>query len=870
MATADDTARLLVSIEATQKQFSKQLERIARDGAQAAGKVERDFKQANDNVGRSFDNSSRRATAATRQTNAAVTNLSFQLNDIATSLAGGASPFTVMFQQGSQVAQALGSAPGGLGGALRALGGAAVSLVNPISLASFAFVGLTGALVQYLTTLKSDAPDATEMLKQHGEVIKAFDEAYGIAEEGVKRYSAEVQKLKTQELRDQFGSLAGAAEAAADSLREQLLSVPQDQFGGLTKTIEDFKAALRLLDQEIPDFRGFSVALQDIENNTRLPENIRALAREVRQSAKESLDLQEALEKTEDRLKAVRLSGEQAKDAFVALTAVATGMGEQGGNAILSIAGNIRDNLLPALGEAIDKAGEFAANLGKLQDQVNLSPLGTLSPLVSGGGQFLDPAQAQDFNFNQTRYQEAGASAAAEMIRGFEGFITNAKWDVNAFRVGFGSDTVTRANGMIEKVTEDTVVTLADAERDLSRRLLEFQSGIQDAIGVDTWNALNEAQKAALSSIAYNYGSLPSSIVKAIEGNGGPQAVAQAIARLSSNPGRRQQEAQAFLSGSGVSMASAGLSGRTPQDVFAGDMSQIQRRIDLLNAEYSARARLNPLIDDYGYAMEKARIEQQLLSDAQRAGVEITPQLRDSISQLAENYAKASANSEQLRSSQQRLTASAQEFQSLGKDVVGGFIRDLRSGTSAADALANALDKVVDKLIDMALNSAFSGGGNSGGGFGNFLSGLFGGGGGGQFGLASSGKVFGLFDKGGYTGDGGKYEPAGIVHKGEYVFDADSTRRLGARNLARLAGYAKGGLVGGKVAAGGMGASPVNISIVNNSKAKISEERTETAGGLDLKLIIDDAVAENIATPGSASRGALTSGFGLKTGLARR
>jgi hypothetical protein len=31
------------------------------------------------------------------------------------------------------------------------------------------------------------------------------------------------------------------------------------------------------------------------------------------------------------------------------------------------------------------------------------------------------------------------------------------------------------------------------------------------------------------------------------------------------------------------------------------------------------------------------------------------------------------------------------------------------------------------------------------------------------------------YDKGGYTGDGGKYEPAGVVHKGEYVITKEKT-----------------------------------------------------------------------------------------------
>lgn len=37
------------------------------------------------------------------------------------------------------------------------------------------------------------------------------------------------------------------------------------------------------------------------------------------------------------------------------------------------------------------------------------------------------------------------------------------------------------------------------------------------------------------------------------------------------------------------------------------------------------------------------------------------------------------------------------------------------------------------------------------------------------------------FFKGGYTGDGGKYEPAGTVHKGEFVFDAQTTEKLGLK-----------------------------------------------------------------------------------------
>ncbi|EOP2838821.1 phage tail tape measure protein, partial [Escherichia coli] len=50
------------------------------------------------------------------------------------------------------------------------------------------------------------------------------------------------------------------------------------------------------------------------------------------------------------------------------------------------------------------------------------------------------------------------------------------------------------------------------------------------------------------------------------------------------------------------------------------------------------------------------------------------------------------------------------------------------------------------------------------------------------------------FASGGFTGTGGKYEPAGIVHRGEFVFTKEATSRIGVGNLYRLMrGYAEGG-----------------------------------------------------------------------------
>lgn len=76
----------------------------------------------------------------------------------------------------------------------------------------------------------------------------------------------------------------------------------------------------------------------------------------------------------------------------------------------------------------------------------------------------------------------------------------------------------------------------------------------------------------------------------------------------------------------------------------------------------------------------------------------------------------------------------------------------------------------------------------------------------------------GGFRKGGYTGNGGVNEAAGVVHGQEYVFDAAATKRIGVGNLEALrAGrdIAMGGASSGSVSFGG-GGDVRNTSITQN------------------------------------------------------
>lgn len=121
--------------------------------------------------------------------------------------------------------------------------------------------------------------------------------------------------------------------------------------------------------------------------------------------------------------------------------------------------------------------------------------------------------------------------------------------------------------------------------------------------------------------------------------------------------------------------------------------------------------------------------------------------------------------------------------------------------------------------------------------------------------LVAAMAVSGGFASGGYTGSGGKYEPAGVVHRGEYVFDAESTRRIGLARLEAMrfdggmAGYADGGAVGmrmptlealagsGAMGRGGAAGTNLNVALVDSRKKAMRDLR----GREGEKLIMDIA-----------------------------
>jgi GH24 family phage-related lysozyme (muramidase) len=156
-------------------------------------------------------------------------------------------------------------------------------------------------------------------------------------------------------------------------------------------------------------------------------------------------------------------------------------------------------------------------------------------------------------------YQAPEESVISQTIMGFEGRTEKPYWDVNANRAGYGSDTKTDPiTGKVTKITEGMTVSKAEADADLNRRLTtEFIPSVVNAVGADTFYGMNPQQQAALTSIAYNYGKLPTRI-EAVVNNvdastaQGQKVISDAIRSLEGdndgvNRDRRNAEADLFL-----------------------------------------------------------------------------------------------------------------------------------------------------------------------------------------------------------------------------------------------------------------------------------------------------------------------------------
>lgn len=218
-------------------------------------------------------------------------------------------------------------------------------------------------------------------------------------------------------------------------------------------------------------------------------------------------------------------------------------------------------------------------------------------------------------------------------------------------------------------------------------------------------------------------------------------------------------------------------------------------------------------------AEERAKVEADYLA---KGGKEGDPQLKAMMDALDNRYKEEDAKrADWLAGAKNAFAEYGEEAMNM-YDNVGNIASQALNGLSQqmADFLttgqANFKDfakSIISLIVEMITKMVIF----------NSISGMMGGS------TWTMGSLMNGFSGGGYTGDGGKYDPAGIVHKGEFVFTKEATQRIGARNLYRLMrGYANGGSVGGsgysRASTGGAGLAysfgDINVDINNGNDPK--------------------------------------------------
>lgn len=249
-------------------------------------------------------------------------------------------------------------------------------------------------------------------------------------------------------------------------------------------------------------------------------------------------------------------------------------------------------------------------------------------------------------------------------------------------------------------------------------------------------------------------------------------------------------------------------------------ISDVQQFTETLQ---SSEAELRRQIESIGLTTPELaglRAEYELVDMAKKNGIDLNKRLAGSGKTVSETIKEHAASVAALSAEYEQGKLSQDRFESGIDDLASGLADVAFEGASLRDSLRDVFNGIARDIFKSGIRSALT----------QVLTPTKTGGGGGFFGKLI-GSVLG-FEKGGYTGDGGKSDPAGVVHKGEYVFDKAATSRIGVDNLEKirsgnLPGYMTGGLVG-------------SVPSVGSRAAPTGENRQD--GLMTLRLITDDSV----------------------------
>lgn len=450
---------------------------------------------------------------------------------------------------------------------------------------------------------------------------------------------------------------------------------------------------------------------------------------------------------------------EKAKAKYAELNRMMAGTG-----AVLDSDGSLR-RLMDAIKDKMDailRSGEDANNLELSQLETALAGV---EVAASRAGEEVRKIAEQSFdainaNFDRlkTRLDSLGQPYAQEManavvadtnmvdfIKKKESFQSEAYYDENHWRAGYGTDTIYRRDqdGVWQavEVLKGMRVTQEEANYALMRRLeQDFIPPIIEAIGQDKWQSMSENQKAAMASLSYNYGGgswqngALRSVAEAAR-SGTQQDVATAIASLAMGKTKSERE-EGIKTKDGLPM---NYHRRMEEAALFGDTSSVSEPFETANDEAVELAqRQRDYIESITDANERLKIEASLVNktalerqrvlrtheeeqkaleaglrlDQRRAGQavtvreEIVARVEEEINLEAQRMAADAArrddeeaHMERLAEMQDKLNEKKNFNKEIQDDINGGIVRAIMGTGDWRDMTAQLLSKLAEAYL---------------------------------------------------------------------------------------------------------------------------------------------------------------------------
>ncbi|SDW76558.1 Prophage tail length tape measure protein [Sulfitobacter pontiacus] len=735
-------------------------------------------------------------------------NLVAQFNDIGVMMAAGQNPLTLALQQGTQISQVIG--PMGAAGAVKALGGAFLGMLNPVSLITIGSIAAGAAVTSWLTSSKGDTNELEEALEELTNQVDSF-----VA-------SAKEANSSTSDLEERFGK---GAEAARKYLL-LLAQISEREAKNATRS-----AALSLTD-DIDTSRPNTANRRKLANEFDLSlygaarsQNRQLIAEVERSYVLLETSVNGSIERQISAL-------ERVQAAYLAAAEASGGVNAEENDRLRIITEQLV--LLQEVAQANEQLNDTAENSATIEQRKLLA--------------------IQNFRTERAILaRDAASEAWVEIAQLTE------QADLQALIAQHGEDSrqVTEARAEAERNAFIQQVNSRDISEELKEELIAAWDAANALSLVDIAAGISPAvaQAAALAQnlgIALNEALSLQNMQAGAVYSGRGDGMAEVRARRGET---NKTDGRFVYTGPRLDANNNPIINKTRSGGGGGGSAA--------NALKKEREAVTDLIsgleDELAILRESDPVQQEMLRHREKlAGA--TEAERAKISELI-----ATRNREKTAVEEQKAAWDSY------RDIAHGTFEDLRR--SGGD-LGGVLDTLSDKIQDMAFQALLLGEGplaqilgtSGGGGLIDLaLGAIFPGQKPAGQKLAVGGMVYGR--------GGGKSDQVPLWGSpGEYMVNAKATAKnrtlLEMINAgADIPGFANGGQIGG--ASGGLGGIDMRpqITIENHSSSPITQTRQDSVDGQgrrSTKLVLADAVGDAMTQSGGGAKRVLSNRYGLR------